>query len=66
MVATVGHILPLDPMEKVSQSLSSLKPFGQFKPNCPGMVIGRSSTQLSLFHADWKSKMAATPGHRLT
>jgi hypothetical protein len=24
---------------------SSLKPLGQLKPNCPGMIIGRSSTK---------------------
>jgi hypothetical protein len=26
------------------QNASSLKPLGQLKPNCPGMIIGRSST----------------------
>jgi hypothetical protein len=31
----------------------------QLKPNCPGMIIGRSS----VFYADRKSKMAATTGH---
>ena len=58
--------LTLDPMTmgKVSQNVSSLKPFGQFKPNCPGMIIGRSST--NVFYADRKSKMAATAGNRLT
>jgi hypothetical protein len=25
------------------QNASSLKPLGQLKPNCPGMIIGRSS-----------------------
>ena len=44
------------------QNASSLKPLGQLKPNCPGMIIGRSS----VFYADRKSKMAATAGHRLT
>jgi hypothetical protein len=24
---------------------ASLKPLGQLKPNCPGMIIGRSSTE---------------------
>jgi hypothetical protein len=33
----------------------------QLKPNCPGMIIGRSS----VFHADRKSKMAATTGHSI-
>jgi hypothetical protein len=31
------------------------------KPNCPGMIIGRSSG----CYADRKSKMATTAGHRL-
>jgi hypothetical protein len=32
---------------------------GQLKPNCPGMIIGRSSTKFLFFYADRKSKMAA-------
>jgi hypothetical protein len=36
------------------------------KPNCPGMIIGRSSTKFLFFYADWKFKMAATAGHILT
>jgi hypothetical protein len=43
MVATVGLSLTLDPMGKMFQNASSLKPLGQLKPNCPGMIIGRSS-----------------------
>jgi hypothetical protein len=35
-------------MGKMFQNASSLKPLGQLKPNCPGMIIGRSSTK-SLF-----------------
>ena len=66
MVATAGLSLTLDPMGKVSQNVSSLKPFGQFKPNCPRMIIGRSSTKFSFFYADRKSKMATTAGNRLT
>ena len=46
MVATAGLSLTLDPMEKMFQNASSLKPLGQLKPNCPGMIIGRSSTKL--------------------
>ena len=65
MAATAGLSLTLDPMGKVSQNASSLKPHGQLKPNCPGMIIGRSSTKF-FFYADWKSKMATTAGHRLT
>ena len=48
MATTAGLNLTLDPMGKVSQNASSLKPLGQLKPNCPGMIIGRSSTN-SLF-----------------
>ena len=66
MVATAGLSLTLDPMGKVSQNASSLKPLGQFKPNCPRMIIGRSSTKFKVFYADRKSKMAATAGNRLT
>jgi hypothetical protein len=33
-------------------------------PNCPGMIIGRSSR--ICFYVDRKSKMAATAIHRLT
>jgi hypothetical protein len=66
MAATAGLSLTLDHMGKVSQNASSLKPLGQFKPSCPRMIIGRSSTKFRFFYADRKSKMAATAGHRLT
>jgi hypothetical protein len=94
MAAMAGLSLTLDPMGKMFQNASSLKPLGQLKPNCPGMIIGRfsttrlffmpflnprwtietklprndhwrSSTKLFYFHADRKSKMATTAGHRL-
>ena len=45
MAATAGLSLTLDPMVKLFQNASSLKPFGQLKPNCPGMIIGSSSTK---------------------
>jgi hypothetical protein len=45
MVATAGLSLTLDPMRKMIQNASSLKPLGQLKPNCPGMINGRSSTK---------------------
>ena len=36
--------------KNVSKRLpSSLKPLGQLKPNCPGMIIGRSSTKYMFF-----------------
>ena len=43
--ATAGLSLTLDPMGKIFQNASSLKPLGQLKPNYPGMIIGRSSTK---------------------
>ena len=66
MAATAGLSLTLDPMGKMFQNASSLKPLEQLKPNCPGMIIGRSSTQFMFFNVDRKSKMAATAIHRLT
>jgi hypothetical protein len=44
MAATAGPSLTLYPMGKMFQNASSLKPLGKLKPNCPGMIIGRSST----------------------
>jgi hypothetical protein len=38
MGATAGLSLTLDPMGKMFQNASSLKPLGQMKPNCPGMI----------------------------
>ena len=48
------------------QNASTLKPLGQLKPNCLGMIIGRSSTKFMFFNVDRKSKMGATAIHRLT
>jgi hypothetical protein len=58
MAATAGLSLTLDVMGKMFQNASSLKPLGQLKPNCPGMIIGRSSTKILFFYADRKFKMA--------
>ena len=49
MAATAGLSLTLDPMGKMFQNTSSLKPLGQLKPNCPGMIIGWSSTKCLFF-----------------
>ena len=49
MAATAGLNLTLDPMGKMFQNASSLKPLGQLKANCPGMIIGRSSTRCVFF-----------------
>ena len=65
MTTTAGNRLTLDPMGKMFQNASSLKPLGQLKPNCPAMIIGRSSTKFLFFYADRKSKMAATTGHSI-
>jgi hypothetical protein len=46
MAATAELSLTLDPMGKMFQNASSLKPLGQLNPNCPGMIIGRSSTNI--------------------
>ena len=51
MAATAGLSLTLDPMGKMFQNASSLKPL---------------LYKVSVFYADRKSKMAATAGHRLT
>jgi hypothetical protein len=49
MAATTGLNLTLDPMGKMFQNTSSLKPFGQLKPNCPGLIIAWSSTKCMFF-----------------
>ena len=49
MAAMAELSLTLDPMGKMFQNASSLKPLGQLKPNCPGMIIGRSSTRCVFF-----------------
>ena len=52
MAATTGLSLTLDPRGKMFQNASSLKPLGQLKPNCPGMIIGRSSTHCFLCRSE--------------
>jgi hypothetical protein len=64
MAAKAGLSLTMDHMGKVSQNATSLKRTGQMKPNCPRMIIGRSSTKFKFYH-DRKSKMVTTAGHRL-
>ena len=49
MAARAGLSLTLDPLGKMFQNASSLKPLGQLKPNCPGMIIGRSSTKILFY-----------------
>jgi hypothetical protein len=43
MAATAGLSLTLDPMGKMFQNASSLKPLAQLKTNCPGMIRGPSN-----------------------
>ena len=49
MAATAGLNLTLVPKGKMFQNASSLKPLGQLKLNCPGMIIGKSSTKIMFF-----------------
>jgi hypothetical protein len=49
MAYRAGFTFTLDPIGKMFQSASSLKPLGQLKPNCPGMIIGRSCAEFLLF-----------------
>ena len=49
MAATAELSLTLDPIGKMFQNASSLKPLGQLKPICPGMITGRSSTKYMFF-----------------
>jgi hypothetical protein len=49
MTATAGLSLTLEPMGKMFQNASSLKPLGQLKPICPGIIIGRSFTKFLFF-----------------
>jgi hypothetical protein len=65
MAVTAGLSLTLDPMGKMFQNASSLKPLGQLKPNCPGMIIRRSSTNLC-FLCRSEIQDGATAIHRLT
>jgi hypothetical protein len=56
MAATAGLNLTLDPMGKVSQNASSLKPLGQLKPKFPGMIIFE-------FHIGTKNLNFVEDGH---
>jgi hypothetical protein len=54
MAATAGLSLTLDPMGKMFQNASSLKPLGQLKLNCPGIIIGRFSTKFPMIDAQFR------------
>ena len=66
MAATAGLILTLDPIGKMFQDASSLKPLGQLKPNCPGMIIGRSSTNFMFFMPIGNPRWPQPHIHKLT
>jgi hypothetical protein len=64
MAATAGLSLTFDPMGKMFQNASSLKPLGQLK--LPRNDHWKVLYKFYVFYTDRKSKMAATAGHRLT
>ena len=66
MAATAELSFTLDPMGKMFQNASSLKPHGQLKPNIPRNDHWKVLYKAPVFYADWKSKMATTAGHKLT
>ena len=49
MAATAWLSLTLDPMGKMFQNASSLKPLGQLKLKWPGIIIWRFSTKFGFF-----------------
>ena len=66
MAATGGLSLTLDPMGKMFQNTSSLKPLGPIETKLPRNDHWKILYKFSFFYADRKSKMATTAGHRLT
>jgi hypothetical protein len=54
-------------MGKMFQNASSLKPLGQLKPNCPGMIIGRSvclSSATIVFEPEALKSLYRSPGYK--
>ena len=66
MAATAGLSLTLDPMEKMFQNASSLKPLGTVETKLSRHDHWKVLYKFYVFYADRKSKMAATAIHRLT
>ena len=66
MAATAGLFLTLDPMGKMSQNASSLKPLRQCKPKLPWNDHWKVLYKIWVVYADRKSKMGATAGNILT
>ena len=65
MAATAGLSLTLDPMGKMFQNASSLKPLGTVETKLPRNDHWKVLYKVSVFYADRKSKMAATTGHSI-
>ena len=66
MVATAGLSLTSDPMGKMFQNASSLKPLLIIETKLPRNDHWKVLYKVCVFYADRKSKMATTAGHRLT
>jgi hypothetical protein len=49
IIFVVSEKKALELMGNMFQNASSMKPLGQLKPNCPAMIIGRSSTHFMFF-----------------
>ena len=65
MAATAGLSLILDPMGKMFQNASSLKPLWTVETKLPRNDHWKVLYKVSVFYADRKSKMAATTGHSI-
>jgi hypothetical protein len=65
MAATAGLSLTLDPMGKMFQNASSLKPLWTVETKLPRNDHWKVLYKVSVFYADRKSKMAATTGHSI-
>ena len=66
MAATAGLSLTLDPMGKMFQNASSLKPLGIIETKLPRNDHWKVLYKVYVFYAVRKSKMATTAGNRLT
>ena len=65
MAATAGLSLTLDPMGKMFQGASSLKPLGTIETKLPRNDHLKVLYKVWVFYADPKSKIAATTGHSI-
>ena len=65
MAATAGLSLTLDPMGKMFQNVSSLKPLGKIETKLPRNDHWKVLYKVSVFYAVPKFKMDATTGHSI-